>query len=113
MPDFDLVMQALTDTDAILATHFRAGPGAFLRVEPVLKTTRNSTRGWIHWRFYFMDYGMYHELSGKSRIVHANGTLLVDRCPARSGWQAVNLVFAGHYARFLRELHVELESLLL
>ena len=110
---FATILAHLTDSATIQARHFQAGPDANLHIEPVIRTTRSGRRGWIHWRFVFMDYGMYHELSGKSRItVRQDGTVLVDNIRVCTLNHAVSLVFAGHYARFMRELRADLDMIL-
>lgn len=63
----------------------------------------------ISWEFLFLDFGMYHTINGKNRVVYSsNGLYSVDNNEALLEKDALFYVFGGHYEKNLEEFYADI-----
>jgi hypothetical protein len=94
-----------TRTEEIQHRYFRSGKYAYLWIdyEPEVDTL-------LTWTFTFMDLGMYHTLSGHAHVFcPSQGVFSVNGHSHANENAALDCVFAGHYARFLRRFYREMQ----
>jgi hypothetical protein len=88
----------------IQAHYFRPGPRAYLWINQVQGCDL------LTWSFTFMDFGMYHTVSGHASVtLSPSGDYAVDGMPQVSLTHALDTVFDGHYPRFLADLYRDLQ----
>jgi hypothetical protein len=89
--------------EALKDRYFRSGPKTHMRV--ALLGCGDAVT--LSWTFTFQDLGSTHSISGASSLTleELDGDIYVDGVSCSTAEQVERMVFAGHYADYVRELY--------
>jgi hypothetical protein len=86
---------------------FRTGPYTHLHIQHC------TASGTLAWTFTFMDFGMYHIVESTAHVEAYHGDehiakILVNGTPHDSPESACDALSAGHFRRFVDEMHADI-----
>jgi len=90
-------------TREIQKNFFRDGVYTHLEIVEIMEDSM------ISWIFSFMDFGMYHEITGSSQVIDlGSGRYWINNRLVASDKDALQQVFGGHFDAFMEELYTDL-----